>query len=367
MELSTPPPHHAGVPRAGGPRVARALPLLCALAGLAALGGCASDDGQGADGAATAEGWSTLGEDLPTGPVMALARAGDSLVTSGGQAVDGVLMTSADDGATFEVAALPRAVSMLNWVHGWPGGEAVAVGHAGDVLWRDPASGAWVADSLGADIELWGVWGASPGEVWAVGGEVRTPLIDYRPSVWRHGGAYGVDGSWEEVALPELSRGDNLRIFKLAGHAAADVMAVGSLGVSLRWDGAAWQEVSTGTGTRLSTVRATQGGGFVAVGGAGTGKVLRYTGGAWSVLAETNFGLSGVTELPDGRLVVAGEFGNAAIVDLEGGVQALDPVVADVLHFAEYDAQTGQLFAGGGNFERFPKEMHGSLLVVEAP
>jgi photosystem II stability/assembly factor-like uncharacterized protein len=112
---------------------------------------------------------------------------------------------------------------------------------------------------------LWGVWGASSDDLWAVGGggfEEDSPvLIHY-------------DGSaWSEVPL-SLERPNVHAFFKVWGSAPDDVWVVGQRGAALHYDGRTWTELDTGVEEDLISVWGTGPDQVVMVGGRSNGVAL---------------------------------------------------------------------------------------------
>lgn len=131
------------------------------------------------------------------------------------------------------------------WVTELPSGNVWFVGEDGiAVLWDGENT---VQYDTGVQATLFGVWGASDDDVWAVGGSSGIEL-----DVIVH-----FDGTaWSVVAPPE-PRG--VPYFKVWGSAADDVWIVGHGGLILHYDGGAWSIHTEwtgefGNGPRLFTV-----------------------------------------------------------------------------------------------------------------
>ena len=50
-------------------------------------------------------------------------------------------------------------------------GQIEVVGDLGVILVRDGDAGEWTRHGCGTILPLWGVWGAAPDDLWAVGGD----------------------------------------------------------------------------------------------------------------------------------------------------------------------------------------------------
>jgi hypothetical protein len=93
---------------------------------------------------------------------------------------------------------------------------------------------------------VYGVWGAAPDDLWAVGGAGSSPTGGF---IWRFDGE-----RWRaaEAAPSELE--SSATVFKVWGRAHDDVWFVGSDGLLLHYDGALFERVDAGTQRTLLTV-----------------------------------------------------------------------------------------------------------------
>jgi hypothetical protein len=126
-----------------------------------------------------------------------------------------------------------------------------------------------------AGATVFGIWGSSADDAWAVGGD---PFTGGGGFIWRL-----EDGAWRAMDLPADLGNDTF--FKVWGRAADDVWIVGSDGAARHWDGAELVAVSTGTDEPLFTVN-NEGEDWAAVGGFDLGVIRRFDGTAtWSASA----------------------------------------------------------------------------------
>lgn len=132
----------------------------------------------------------------------------------------------------------------LWWVNG-VGDFVYAAGTGGRVIRYDPLTGGVEDLSTGVDVTLYGVWGASTGEVFAVGGNVDGSQP--RTALFRHDGQ-----QWTSVMQPPEA--NNRTLFKVWGTAANDVWVCGQAGLLLHYDGESWTTVASGTFESLFTV-----------------------------------------------------------------------------------------------------------------
>lgn len=223
----------------------------------------------------------------------------------------------------------------LWWVHAFGDGTVFLAGEGGTVLRY--ADGVFTAMATPAVNTVFGLWGARPDDVWAVGGAGGRNGF-----VWRFDGA-----SWTSVPLP--AGHPDAAVFKVWGRAADDVWFCGLEGTLLHWDGAALTPVESGTTRSLFTVHAVEGA-VVAVGGAGSGTLLERgaDGGFVDVTPPLTPQLNGVwlTSADEGYAVGLG----GSVVRRVGGVfREEDPgvFVPRDLHAVWVDPDGGVWAVGG--------------------
>lgn len=140
------------------------------------------------------------------------------------------------------------AVELDDAIFQWTGGE-----------WRDRTSTALVAEGRTSPNGPERVWGASATKLWGVS---SWGVFRWNGTAWsfvegRFGAMYGI---W--------------------GTSDADVWAVGAAGKIIHWDGAGWTEKASGTSELLLDVWATSASDAWAVGQ--NGVLLRWNGTAWT-------------------------------------------------------------------------------------
>ena len=139
-----------------------------------------------------------------------------------GNAPGALSVRSNAEGGGWEATVDAAAPGSTWWA--WGGGgdtEAVAVGEGGLVTDLETAL---------TPATLYGVWGATADDVWAVGG---TPSGEGPDDVVLR----RRDGQWSAVDVPEPKGG---ALFKVWGGGADDVWMCGQGGHVLHWDGAAY-------------------------------------------------------------------------------------------------------------------------------
>jgi hypothetical protein len=191
---------------------------------------------------------------------------------------------------------------------------------------------------------VFGMWGAAPDDVWAVGGNFSGG-----------GFAWHYDGTaWTvQPGLPaSLETSGNL--FKVGGRASNDVWMVGTTGTAIHWNGTALEPTTLSTDASLLSVSGNSKR-FVAAGGNFDGVLFETTDGAsWkSVLPQGGPTLTGVIASEDETYAV----GQAGTVLQRGGNGTWevdgDRLTNQNLHAAWIDTDGG-VWVVGGQFDTPP-------------
>ena len=324
----------------------------CAVLGACGGGGADGVDGARADGLAGGDGasasWTVIHQDLRpalmsvwgTSATNVYAVGGDPDAT--GPAVlhwDGATWTQLETGDTGD----------LWWVFGFEGGPVYMGGQNGRI--QRYADGTFTPMTTPSTGTVFGIWGASPTDVWAVGGA--------------EGGASGafawrlVGDAWVAAEGFPAEITERAVLWKVAGTGADDVVMVGTGGAAVTWDGDGFTVDDLGVGESLFTV-ATQGERVVAVGGFATGLVMERTAGGWEDHAPSGAaGMIGVSLAPGGGGIVVGSFGE--VLESTGGEwqSAPGPATEESLHAVWIDPDGGA-WTVGGQVQAFPL-IHGVL------
>jgi hypothetical protein len=257
----------------------------------------------------------------------------------GGSIDAGVVMRF--DGATWKPVALGLDAPLINWCHAFAPDDVTFVGREGTVLHYD--GHAFEKRATPTTQDLWGVWGASPDALWAVGGD---GLAAGHATLLRWDGA-----AWTQETLPALQKVDVFQLLKVWGTSAENVYAVGQRGVVLHRTGGAWREELVGASDDLVSLWGTGPDRIVAVGGRANGIASVWDGARWTTreLAPTP-GLNGVWMRAPGKAHVAGAYGTLGVLDVAtGAVDLVDVGTTKLdLHSVFGDA-SGRLWAVGGN------------------
>jgi hypothetical protein len=234
------------------------LALLCAACG---------DSGGGDAGSR----WQLVQHDLPGALLSVWGTAADDVWSVGAVPARGEPPTVLH----FDGAAWSRLDTGTNtnlwWVFGFEGGP-VYFGGEGGVILRKDEGGAFVRMDTPGQGAVFGIWGSSPADIWAVGGE---------PGGAGGGFAWRLEGErWVEAAGVPDALSENAALWKVFGRGPSDVWIVGTDGNVLYWDGATLAASTTGIMESMFTVHANSER-FVTVGGFGTGLILENDGSGW--------------------------------------------------------------------------------------
>lgn len=276
-----------------------------------------------------------------------IGRAEDEIYVAGGTPDRGILLQF--DGAEWTEDDVPDGTPLLNWVALFDDGQKAAVGNEGTILWNDGSG--WVAQDSSTSEDLWGIWGSSSGDVWAVGGRGRAAG---QATVLRYQG-----GSWTVPDVPELARPAVNAFFKVWGTGADNVYIVGQNGGCLQWDGTALTEFGVGTSEDLISLWGTGPDDVLLVGGRGNGVLSHWNGDEWHTESISPApGVNGVWMPSPGEFWIAGARGTlrrGTVSASSSGERSFDvprtrPLAQPDLH-AVYGVPDYGLIAVGGNFE----------------
>lgn len=283
--------------------------------------------------------WTQAFDTTNTGWLLnAWGSAPNDVYAVGGRADAGVVMHF--DGAAWQQATLGVSAPLLNWSFGFSATDVFTVGNDGTVLHFDGTR--WSRQPTPTTQPLWGVWGAAPNDVWAVGGNGMVPnatLLHFDGTAWT-----------TETGLPTLQKQRVGQFLKVWGTSADDVYVVGQRGVVLHRTQGQWREELVGASDDLVSLWGANGV-VIAVGGRSNGIVSKWDGTTWTTqnLAPLA-GFNGVWTRDGKTAWVAGVEGTIARLNLT----TLEPTrersgTFDDLHNCFGIGST--LFAVGGNLQ----------------
>jgi hypothetical protein len=284
--------------------------------------------------------WALVHEDLPSALSSVWGTSADDVWAAGADAGDGPLVLHWDGAAW---SALPAGVRAdLYWVFGFDGGPVFFGGTNGTILRYE--DGAFVSMATPGAGTVFGIWGTSPEQIWAVGGAEGGSSGGF---AWRREGEtwIPVDGFPEDIA-------ESKAIWKVWGSSATDLWLVGTAGTALHFDGTTFSTESLGTGESLFTVHYA-GGRYAAVGGFATGLLFENAGSGWEAREASGFpGLVGVYLTETGGYAV-GNFGSFVEREGETWREAAGPPTIETLH-AIWADPNGGLWTVGGQVQARP-------------
>jgi hypothetical protein len=220
--------------------------------------------------------WSQLFARLPGALISIWGSNANNLWTVGGDAGDGDgPMAMHFDGSQW-TRHLTGKTGDLWWVHGFEDGPVFMGGSSGAI--QKYQGGTFETMKTPAAIgTVFGIWGASADDVWAVGGAGSTPTGGF---IWHYDGK-----AWAPHPAAPMDLADTATVFKVWGTGKNDVWFVGTGGLVLHFDGKAMASVTVPTDQTLFTLSGANER-LYAVGADGI--VLENDGKTWTNAAPNN-------------------------------------------------------------------------------
>ena len=304
--------------------------------------------------------WHVVTETLPGALFAVAGTAADDVWVVGADQGGGAGPTALHwDGAAWQRHETGLDAGDLYWVHTFDGGPTFLAGSKGRVLRY--ADGAFEVMTTPSEQDVWGLWGSSPDDLWAVGGNANGGETGF---IWRYQA-----GEWTVVDLSSAPA--TTAWFKTWGTGASNVYFCGAGGAMAYWDGTALTPVESGTTRTLLTVHGRDDGSVVtAVGGQFSATLVESTGGDFEDVTpgeDPPLQTFGVHHRGDVARAV-GMQGLALV--REGDAWAVDemhPVIRADLHGVWIDPN-GNVWAAGGRIVA-PPLIDGTLVYhgVTAP
>jgi len=232
----------------------------------------------------------------------------------------------------------------LWWVFGFPGGPVFVGGEGGLIAQYDGTE--LQPMTTPGNGTVFGIWGASPTDVWAVGGSLGGTSGAF---AWR------LDGNaWVEADGFPADLVNTDAVWKVFGRAADDVWLVGTNGLILHHDGTEFIREDAGVSTALFTVHGSADR-IVAVGGFGAGVIIERDASGWRDASPAEArALIGVCDAGGDNAYAVGAEG--AVFRRSGGEWVTEPTKTnnlEALHAATMD-DTGGVWAVGGQVQATP-------------
>jgi len=186
----------------------------------------------------------------------------------------------------------------LYGVWGSSSSNVFAVGLNGTILKYNGTS--WSSMTSGTSNSLYGVWGSSSSNIFAVG--LNGTILKYNGTSWStmtsgtSNTLYGVWGSsasnvfavglngtilkYNGTSWSSMTSGTSNTLYGVWGSSATNVFAVGLNGTILKYNGTSWSSMTSGTTNTLYSVWGSSATNVFAVGLGGT--ILKYNGTSWS-------------------------------------------------------------------------------------
>jgi hypothetical protein len=296
-------------------------------------------------------------EQRPSWQTLSSGEAGSLLAVWGTSAQDvwvvggrGELMGSPTilhfDGKTWSRVDSGQRGLDLWWVFGFAGGDVFFTGAGGTILrYRNARFERMQTPRSGT---IFGLWGAAPDDLWAVGaGDDRKGIV------WRYDGS-----QWSEVTPPDAPS----LVLKVHGQRADDVWISCASGLTLHWDGVALTSVATGVTSSLFSIVTTPQV-AVAVGGyTGRGDIVEHTAGSagWTVQPSPAPVTWRGVAAGASRVFAVGESGVVG-ERTSAGWSLVDRFVTQLTFHAAWVDPTGGLWGVGGMFDTLPLTSEGFL------
>jgi hypothetical protein len=303
--------------------------------GIAMLAAC------GGGGGTPDPAWDVVAENQPAALLSVWSASATDVWVVGGDPRTGTgPIVEHYDGTTWTKLDSGQRNVDLWWVTGFANGPVFMSGSNGTILRYQ--NGAFEKLATPGSLTVFGMWGASPNDVWAVGGNSGGGGF-----AWRFdGNAWTV---FPGVPADIMSQGT---CFKVNGHGADNVWISGSNGATLHWNGSALDRIDIPAEVPLFSV-AGNAVRFVTVGGMSDGVLYENEGSGWhSALPGGGSRLAGVATSDD-QYVTVGEVGT--ILRRGSTSWATDKRVTDQnLHAAWIDPAGGGMWAVGGQYDTPP-------------
>jgi len=317
-------------------------------AALVSAASCLALSACGSDEATSAPSWQIVGPHLDAALLSVWGTSANDVWAAGADTRDGQgPLVWHFDGAGWTRRPTGQSGDLW-WTFGFDSGPVYLGGAGGTILRFE--DGSFTRLQTPGTGTVFGIWGATPEDLWAVGG---APGGAQGAFAWRL--QTELADSWQPVAAFPAELAARNALWKVFGHGPDDVWLVGTGGNVLHWDGAALTQSFTGIGESLFTIHANASR-FAAVGGFGSGLLLEREVSAPASAAWQNASppgaqaLIGVCLTETGGYAV-GQFGYVAKRGADGWSEEETGLAPDAgnrsLHSVWVDPDGGVWAAGG--------------------
>ena len=228
----------------------------------------------------------------------------------------------------------------LWWVYGFANGPVFMTGSDGTILRYQ--NGNFEKLVTPGNLTVFGMWGASADDLWAVGGNFGGGGF-----AWRFDGSTWTNDT--DVPADVTSQGT---IWKVGGRAENDLWMSGSKGTMLHWNGATLARTDVPVDAPLLSVAGNTDR-FVTVGGQFAGVLYENDGSGWaSKIPVGGPLLTGVAVSSDHAYAV-GQYGTVLSRSNSGSWDIQSTDTTENLHGAFIDPDGG-VWAAGGKFDTNP-------------
>jgi hypothetical protein len=297
------------------------------------LGAC----GGGADEPA----WAVVAEGQPAALLSVWGSSATDVWVVGGDPRTGTgPIVQHYDGATWTKLDTGQRNVDLWWVTGFAGGPVFMSGSNGTILRYQ--NGAFEKLPTPGSLIVFGMWGAAPDDVWAVGGNFGGGGF-----AWRWNGS-----AWTALSSVPADLTSQGTCWKVSGRSAGDVWISATSGTTLHWDGATLERVDVPVEASLLSV-AGNAERFVTVGGAFDGVLYENDGSGWKSALPTGGPLLTGVAVSDDQAYAVGQFGTVLRRGSSGWSSEKSRVTDENLHAAWIDPDGG-VWAVGGHFDTPP-------------
>ncbi|HSR99779.1 MAG TPA: hypothetical protein VLM79_22150 [Kofleriaceae bacterium] len=290
--------------------------------------------------------WKLLASEQPAALLSVWGTTADNVWVVGGRSelAGAPTILHRSGGAWTRVDSNQRGIDLW-WVFGFDGGDVYFTGSGGAILrYRNAQFERMVTPRTGT---IFGLWGASPDDLWAVGSG-----DDNRGIVWHYDGI-----AWTDAAVPAGVPG---LVLKVHGQRSNDVWISCASGVTLHWDGAQLTRVDTGTGSSLFSIVTTPDVVIAVGGGPGVGEIFEHTATGWTAQPQlVPVAWRGVAA-GNGVAYAVGEAGVVAH-RVDGLWSIVQQDVTQLAFHAAWVDASGGLWGVGGMFDTLPLTSAGIL------